>query len=84
VSRHASATRVEVSLDEEQGYVRLRVHDNGRGITEGEVTGSKSFGLMGMRERVLLRSGDFDIHGTPGRGTTVVIKLPLTKGQEAL
>jgi signal transduction histidine kinase len=84
VARHASATRVEVSLDEEQGYVRLRVQDNGRGITESEVEGSRSFGLLGMRERVLLRSGDFSIQGTPGQGTAVVIKLPLDKGQEAL
>ena len=84
VARHASATQVEVSLDEEQGYVRLRVLDNGRGISESEVNGSKSFGLLGMRERVLLRSGDFHIQGTPGQGTTVVIKLPLIKGQEAL
>jgi PAS domain S-box-containing protein len=84
VARHAAATRVEVSLDEDQGYVRLRVQDNGRGITASEVEGSRSFGLLGMRERVLLRSGDFDIQGTPGRGTTVVIRLPLVKGQEAL
>jgi signal transduction histidine kinase len=84
VARHASATRVEVSLDEEQGYVRLQVRDNGRGITAGEVEGSRSFGLLGMRERVLLRSGDFSIQGTPGQGTTVVIKLPRSKGQEAL
>jgi len=84
VARHASATRVDVSLDEEQGYVSLRVQDNGRGITESEVSGSKSFGLLGMRERVLLRSGDFDIQGTPGQGTTMMIKLPLVKGQEAL
>ena len=84
VVRHASATQVEVSLDEEQGYVRLRVQDNGRGITESEKNGSKSFGLLGMRERVKLRSGDFHIKGTPGQGTTVVIKLPLIKGQEVL
>jgi signal transduction histidine kinase len=84
VARHASATRVEVSLDKEQGYVRLRVQDNGRGITESEVNGSKSFGLLGMRERVLLRSGGFSIQGTPGQGTTLVIRLPLVEGQEAL
>jgi signal transduction histidine kinase len=84
VARHAAATRVEVSLDEEQGYVRLQVRDNGRGITAEEVEGSRSFGLLGMRERILLRSGDFSIQGTPGQGTTVVIKLPRSKGQEAL
>ena len=64
--------------------MRLQVQDNGRGITESEVKGSRSFGLLGIRERVLLRSGDFTIHGTPGRGTTVVIKLPLAEGEEAL
>ncbi len=84
VARHASATRVEVSLDEEQGYVRLRVQDNGRGITQSQVDGSRSFGLLGMRERIHLRSGDFQIQGTPGQGTLVVISLPLDKGQEAL
>ena len=84
VARHASASRVEVSLDEEQGYVRLRVQDNGRGITQSEVDGSRCFGLLGMRERLLLRSGDFHIQGIPGRGTTVVIRLPLIKGQEAI
>lgn len=83
VARHAGATEVEVSLDEEQGYMRLRVQDNGRGITESEVQDSRSFGLLGMRERVLLRSGEFCIQGTPGRGTTVVIRLPLVKGEEA-
>ena len=83
VARHAAATRVNVSLDEEQDYVCLRIQDDGRGITESEVNGSRSLGLLGMRERVLLRSGEFHIQGTPGQGTTVVIRLPLVKGQEA-
>ncbi len=84
VARHAAATRVQVSLEEEHGYARLQIQDNGRGITESEVNGSRSLGLLGMRERVLLRSGDFAIQGTPGQGTTVVIKLPLLEGQEGL
>jgi PAS domain S-box-containing protein len=83
VVRHAAATQVQVALDVEQGYVCLRVQDNGRGITESEAHDSKAFGLLGMRERVLLRAGDFSIQGTPGQGTTVVIKLPLAKEQEA-
>jgi PAS domain S-box-containing protein len=83
VARHASATRVDVTLDEEQGYVSLVVQDNGRGITDSEVKASESFGLLGIRERVLLRSGDFAIRGTPGRGTAMVIKLPLVRVQEA-
>ncbi|OGO40416.1 MAG: hypothetical protein A2Z04_02855 [Chloroflexi bacterium RBG_16_57_9] len=83
VARHAGATQVEVFLDQAQDTVSLRVQDNGRGITESEVAGLKSFGLLGMRERVTLRSGDFHIQGTPGQGTTVVIRLPLNQGRVA-
>ena len=83
VARHAAAAHVEVSLEEEEGYVRLQVRDDGRGITPEEAHGTRSFGLLGMRERVLLRSGEFEIRGTPGEGTTMIIKLPLTKAQEA-
>jgi PAS domain S-box-containing protein len=83
VARHACATQVEVSLDQDQDTVSLRVQDNGRGIAKSEVDGSKSYGLLGMRERVRLRSGDFTIQGTPGQGTTVVIRLPLNKGHVA-
>jgi signal transduction histidine kinase len=83
VARHARATQVKVSLDQERDYVTLRVQDNGRGITEGEAAGLQSLGLLGMRERVTLRSGDFHIQGTPGQGTTVVVRLPLPKGHMA-
>jgi len=83
VARHACATQVEVSLDQDQDTVSLRVQDNGRGIAKSEVDGSKSYGLLGMRERVRLRSGDFTIQGTPGQGTTVVIRLPLNQGHVA-
>jgi PAS domain S-box-containing protein len=83
VARHAGATQVEVSVDQEQDTISLRVQDNGRGIAESEMDGSKSYGLLGMRERVQLRSGDFTIQGTPGQGTIVVIRLPLNQGRGA-
>ncbi len=84
VGRHAEATQVAVRLDQEQGYVRLQVQDDGRGITPDEAHGARSFGLLGMRERALLRSGDFDIQGTPGQGTTLVVRLPLGQVEESL
>jgi len=80
VARHAGATQVEVSLDQGQDTISLRVQDNGRGILKSEMDGSKSYGLLGMRERVQLRSGEFNIRGTPGQGTEVVIRLPLNQG----
>jgi len=79
VARHAGATQIEVSLDQEQDTISLRVQDNGCGIPKNKVDGSKSLGLLGMRERVRLRSGDFTIQGTPDQGTIVVIRLPLNQ-----
>lgn len=79
VARHAAATQVMVVVDEAQGYVRLWVQDNGHGFSERQVDGSKSFGLLGMRERVKSRSGDFYIHAAPGRGTLVVAQLPVLR-----
>lgn len=76
VARHAAATRVDITLEEQAGTLCLSVHDNGRGITEAEATQSKSFGLLGMRERVLLLNGTIAIQGAPGRGTWISVRLP--------
>ena len=57
----------------------LRVHDNGRGISQDEIHSPKSIGLLGMRERALLRGGDVHIQGTAGHGTTVTVRLPLDR-----
>ncbi len=76
VARHANATVVEVNIEENPHYAILQVQDNGRGITESDVIKARSFGLLGMRERVHLLNGDFSIRGVPGQGTTVVVRLP--------
>ncbi|MGA2467479.1 MAG: ATP-binding protein, partial [Thermodesulfobacteriota bacterium] len=77
VVRHAKASRIIVNVDEDAGNLILRVKDNGRGITESEISNLKSLGLLGMRERALLFGGEVKISGIPGEGTTVTVILPL-------
>ena len=77
VIRHARASKVEVRLEEENGNIVLEVTDNGRGITQGEIGDPKSFGLMGMRERVKYIHGEVTIAGSPGKGTRIRVTLPL-------
>jgi signal transduction histidine kinase len=77
VARHAQATRVTISLREEAGNLVLTVADNGRGITEQEIADRTSLGLLGMRERAFLVSGEVSIGGRPGKGTTVRVRIPL-------
>jgi PAS domain S-box-containing protein len=77
VTRHAGATAVEIHLEADDGAVLLSVQDNGRGITETELTDRKSLGLLGMRERAALLGGEATIAGGPGEGTRVTVRLPL-------
>lgn len=79
VARHAQANQVEVQLEQQSDYLRLQIRDNGRGIAEHERTGTRSLGLLGMRERIHLLAGEFDITGSPGRGTTLQLRIPLKR-----
>jgi len=76
VARHANATRVDISLKEEADNLILEVRDNGKGITESGISNSKSLGLLGMRERALFLGGEVKISGTPGKGTTITVRIP--------
>jgi signal transduction histidine kinase len=78
IMRHARADRVEVRLEEHDGKLLLEVRDNGRGITESEINDSKSFGLLGMRERLYPWNGRVDFEGRGGQGTVVTVHLPLS------
>jgi signal transduction histidine kinase len=78
VARHAQATQVEVTLEESAAFLTLQIQDNGRGMTESEINSPKSIGLLGMQERARLRAGEVQFQGTPGKGTTVTVRLPLS------
>ena len=82
VARHAHATKVRVSLKEKNGIVELKVGDNGKGITEEQISDPKSFGLMGIRERVHPWRGTVKIKGAPDKGTTVTVSIPVEKSGE--
>lgn len=77
VACHSRASRVNISLREEAGNVILEAQDNGKGISESEIANPKSLGLLGMRERALLFGGEVKIRGIPGKGTTVIVRIPL-------
>ena len=78
--KHAGATRIEVTLRREARDIVLTVRDDGRGA---DLTQRKSgFGLNGMRERVELMGGRFDIQSAPGNGFGFEARLPATAGAE--
>jgi PAS domain S-box-containing protein len=81
VVRHARASAVNVTLAERGGVFDLRISDNGRGVTDAEVEDPRAVGVLGMRERAVLVGGTFTITGRRGKGTTVLVRVPLTTRQ---
>lgn len=78
VVRHSGATLVEASLFLAADSVMVSIEDNGSGFTPTAVQGNKSFGILGMKERVLSLGGVFELDAMPGKGTSISIQLPLT------
>ena len=82
IARHADATEVNLSLKQREGQIELKVRDNGIGITEDQISNPKSFGLIGIRERVKIFDGNNTLKGTPGKGTVMTIKIPVRDKKE--
>jgi PAS domain S-box-containing protein len=80
VMRHAAASQAHVTLEKKDDTLFLEVGDNGVGIEDGRIMDSKSLGLIGIRERVLLLGGDAAISGKRGEGTRVRVTIPLEGG----
>jgi PAS domain S-box-containing protein len=81
VARHSEATEVVVTLDRDENHLALEIRDNGKGISQTEISGHRSLGLLGMRERAQRLGGDLTISGAPGKGTIVTARIPLTSEQ---
>ncbi len=77
VARHSKATNVSVRLTGDSGKVHLEIADNGRGTSISAASvGKKTFGVLGMRERVLQLGGEFHFDSAVGAGTRVSVTLP--------
>jgi PAS domain S-box-containing protein len=78
VARHANATALHVLITQVNRSLLLAIRDNGVGIPVEKLTASTSLGLLGMRERAAGLGGTVKIIGLPGKGTTVIVRVPLS------
>ncbi|SDZ68305.1 PAS domain-containing sensor histidine kinase [Pseudomonas salomonii] len=76
VMRHAQAHTVELTLTVESADLRLTISDDGVGFVENPGR-PVSFGVVGMRERVLMMGGQLSLHSELGEGTTLSVTVPL-------
>ncbi|WP_150958420.1 sensor histidine kinase [Microbacterium testaceum] len=80
VAQHARARCVRIRLVPQSAGARLTISDDGTGFevahAEGAASGTDSFGLRAMRERVDQLDGRLDVDSAPGRGATITVVLP--------
>lgn len=77
VARHSGADKVQINLFLHQSKLILEIKDNGKGITNEQISDVKSLGIHGMEERVMIFGGSFLIEGFAGKGTTLKIEIPI-------
>lgn len=75
VMRHAQAHTVQISLSYHPVELCLVISDDGQGFEVG-ARRVASFGLVGMRERVLMLGGTLELDSEPGEGTTLTVRVP--------
>lgn len=85
IVRHAEARHIEVGLAEDAAGLTLTIRDDGTGMDPAPLApddGEQRLGILGMRERAALIGGTFDLRSEPGRGTAVVVTVPLSGGPD--
>jgi signal transduction histidine kinase len=77
VNRHSKATSVRVELVADRTELRISVEDDGKGFEASNGKRLTHLGIAGMRERSKLAHGTLELHSEVGKGTRVVLRVPL-------
>jgi len=77
IIKHSKATKAELILKKVHNDLLIQISDNGIGFDVSELKSKDAFGLIGIRERIYILNGQFDLISIPGKGTTVKIKVPI-------
>jgi signal transduction histidine kinase len=83
VARHSGATRATLALGVDGDTAELRIEDNGAGFDPDRRLGSGHFGLANLRDRATAVAGLLTIDSEPGKGTRIIVRLPLPAPEPA-
>ncbi len=82
ILKHARAKHVSINIGHADGDLLLRVSDDGVGFDPDAAREKKSYGIIGMKERVLALGGTVHYDSKPGEGTRVDIHIPVIEKEE--
>ena len=88
IYKHSKATRAYINLQIDDDKLFGKVVDNGIGFDVSELNNLKKdvkdggFGIYSMRQRAELLKGELKIHSQPGKGTTLLLQIPIEQIKE--
>jgi len=82
VAKHSHAAVVRLEMAARKGEIALTIEDDGIGFDVDQIRSTRGLGLVSMRERVHLIGGHFKITSTPGHGTKIQARAPLSSTAE--
>ena len=76
IAKHSKATSVKILLKNESNKLILEIIDNGIGFDKHINSRQDSYGMIGMKERVVLLKGELNIVSEVDKGTCVRVEIP--------
>ncbi len=82
IAKYAQCTLVTIDLTDSGNVLTLEINDNGQGFSAQEQGKAKAYGLKGLQERAKSVGGWLDISTSAGKGTSIILSVPLTRDTE--
>ena len=75
--KHAQASEIHISLTNHDSLLNIIIEDNGKGFNPKKTRNKDGIGLRSIEKRVEHLEGTFEIDSTKGKGTNIIINLPI-------
>ena len=76
ITRYAHAKKVNTALEIKDNVITVIIKDDGKGFDAAFLKNKKSFGILGMKERIFAAGGKFELVSDSGKGTSITICIP--------
>lgn len=77
ILKHAAATKAIVQLTKADDLLSITVEDDGTGFDTATLANAKGIGISNIQNRVNFLNGKLDIDSQPGKGTSILIEIPI-------
>lgn len=77
IIKHSQATEATVHLTDHGDNINIMIEDNGVGFDRKNIDTADGMGLQNIKKKIVQLGGNFEIDSTPGKGTTIIIDIPV-------